>query len=92
MRPKIYLHPRYNFDECISEETSDHVTYNAQNIIAMLAEQFAAEDKNKLDEMNYIYMAQEWFDYDIKPLETQYNLLFTFEQESLINETLPRNR
>ncbi len=92
MRPKIYLQPRSNFDECISEETADHITYNAQNIIAMLAEQFAAEDKIKLDEMDYIYMAQEWFDYDIKPLETQYNLLFTFEQESFMNEVLPRNR
>lgn len=80
MREKIYLQPRKSFDECISEETTDHITYNAQNIIALLANQFAKEDKVKLDEMDYIYMAQEWFDYSIKPLEDRYNLFFTFKQ------------
>jgi len=78
MREKIYLQPRRSFDECISQETADYITYNAQNIIALLANQFADEDEVKLDEIDYLYMAEEWFDYSIKPLEEKYNLLFTF--------------
>ena len=90
MRRKFYLEPRSNFDECISEETSDHITYNVQNIIALLADEFAKEDSKKLDRMDYIYMAQEWFDYSIKPLESQYNLLFTSERSPHV-KNLSRN-
>jgi len=81
MRQKIYLEPRASFDECISSETSIDISYNAQNIIAMLAAQFASEDKTKLDEIDYVWMAQEWFDYNIEPLSNHYNVNFTFEQE-----------
>lgn len=90
MRRKFYLKPRSNFDECIHEESIDHVTYNVQNIIALLAVEFAEEDSAKLDEMDYIYMAQEWFDYSIKPLESQHNLLFTLERSSHV-ENLSRD-
>lgn len=81
MRRKIYLEPRAAFDECISSESDISISYNAQNIIAMLAAHFASEDKVKLDEMDYIWMAQEWFDYNIEPLADNYNVTFTFEQE-----------
>lgn len=87
MREKIYLEPRTHFDECISSETELTISYNAQNIIAMLAAQFASEDEVKLDEMDYIWMAQEWFDYNIEPLSHYYNLNFEFEQNLLITES-----
>lgn len=81
MRDKIYLEPRDRFDECISQETEFNISYNAQNIIAMLAAEFASEDRTKLDQMDYIWMAQEWFDYNIEPLANHYNVSFTFKQE-----------
>ena len=87
MRRKIFLEPRANFDECISSETDIDISYNAQNIIAMLAVEFASGDAVKLDEMDYIWMAQEWFDYNIEPLTHSYNINFEFEQNLLITES-----
>jgi prenyltransferase beta subunit len=81
MRRKIYLQPRTHFDECISSETDTNISYNAQNIIAMLAAKFASEDEVKLDEMDYVWMAQEWFDYNIEPLQNHYSVDFIFEKE-----------
>lgn len=83
MREKFYIKPRSDFDECISSETENTISYNAQMIIAMLASKFASEDEVKLDEMDYVWMAQEWFDYRIQPLQTQHNIDFTFKQELL---------
>ena len=83
MREKFYIKPRSHFDECISSETDVIVSYNAQMIIAMLAAKFASEDEEKLEEMDYIWMAQEWFDYSIQPLQDNHNIDFTFRQELL---------
>ena len=81
MTHKIYLEPRAAFDKCISSESDISISYNAQNIIAMLAAKFASEDEVKLDEMDYIWMAQEWFNYNIEPLADNYNVNFIFYQE-----------
>lgn len=74
---KIYLEPRKDFDACIISETDEACTYSVQEILAMLAQQFSSTEKN-MEEEDLLFMALEWFEYNIEPLQHHYAIKFDF--------------
>ena len=76
-REKIYLEPRKDFDHCIISETDEKCTYSVHEMLAMLAEQFALTEINT-EEEDLLFMALEWFEYNIEPLQHHYAIEFDF--------------
>lgn len=74
---KIYLEPRKDFDSCITSETDEFCTYSVQEMLAMLAQQFASTEPN-MEEEDLLFMALEWFEYNIEPLQHHYAIKFDF--------------
>jgi hypothetical protein len=77
-KPKIYLEPRNKFDNCICSESDIDTTYNVQEIIAMLKDDFQKETE---DEDEAIIEAIEYFDYNIEPLSNHYSIYFFYDPE-----------
>ena len=77
MKQKIYLEPRKDFDACIISETDEACTYSVQEMLAMLAQQFSSNEPNMTEE-DLLFMALEWFEYNIEPLQHFYNIEFNF--------------
>jgi len=59
-KAKIYLEPRNKFDICICSESDIDITYNVQEIIAMLKDDFYNKDEHA-DEDDAIIEAIEYF-------------------------------
>ena len=79
-KQKIYLEPRSKFDICICSESDTDTTYNVQEIIAMLKDDFYNEAEHK-DEDDAIIEALEYFDYNIQPLSNYYGVCFFYDPE-----------
>ena len=79
-KQKIYLEPRNKFDICICSESDIDITYNVQEIVAMLKDDFYNKDEHK-DEDDAIIEAIEYFDYNIEPLSNYYNIFFYYDPE-----------
>ena len=74
MKPKIYLEPRDKFDTCIVRESPECVTYSVQKIINMLGNEYKEESSTLGDD--YFFMALEYYEYNIEPLQHLYNIEF----------------
>lgn len=74
---KIYLEPRKDFDACIISETDEFCTYSVQEMLAILAEQFGSTEPS-MEEEDLLFMALEWFEYNIEPLQHHYAIKFDF--------------
>lgn len=79
-RQKIYLEPRNQFDPCIWSETNNSVTYNVQEILVALVEEYK-QDSPEADEVDLLLEATEWFDSNIEPLTHYYNINFFYHPE-----------
>lgn len=79
-KEKIYLEPRNQFDPCICSETDTAVTYNVQEILVALVEEYK-QDSPEADEIDLLLEATEWFDYNIDPLTNYYNIHFFYHPE-----------
>ena len=74
---KIYLEPRDQFDICIKSETDEKCIYSVHEILSALAEEFALTEVNMAEE-DLLFMALEWFEYNIEPLQHHYAIEFDF--------------